>query len=80
MAPLRGSAERSEAPKGELDSPLEVPRLCERLEQETYETGHWFDKGLSLIYISDERKESREQGHENSTDFLKVHSGKGGLA
>jgi hypothetical protein len=40
VAPLRGSAERSEAPKGELDSPLEVPRLCEILEQETYETGH----------------------------------------
>jgi hypothetical protein len=33
VAPLRGSAERSEAPKGELDSPLEVPRLGEVLEQ-----------------------------------------------
>jgi hypothetical protein len=32
---LRGSAERSGAPKGELDSPLEVPRLCEILEQDT---------------------------------------------
>jgi len=31
---------RDEAPKGELDSPLEVPRLGEILEQETYETGH----------------------------------------
>jgi len=30
----------SEAPKGELDSPLEVPRLCEILEQVIYETGH----------------------------------------
>ena len=27
VAPLRGSAERSEAPRGELDSPLEVSRL-----------------------------------------------------
>ena len=40
VALLRGSAERSEAPKGELDSLLAVPRLCEILEQEIYETGH----------------------------------------
>ncbi len=39
MVPLRGSAERSEAPKGELDSPLEVPRLWEIPEQANYETG-----------------------------------------
>jgi hypothetical protein len=30
----------SEAPKGELDSPLEVPRHCEIIEPETLETGH----------------------------------------
>jgi len=29
-----------EAPKGELDSPLEVPRLCEILEKKIFETGH----------------------------------------
>jgi len=40
VALLRDSAERSEAPKGELDSLLAVPRLCEILEQEIYETGH----------------------------------------
>ena len=38
VAPIRGSAERSGAPKGELDSPLEVPRLCEILGLGTYET------------------------------------------
>jgi hypothetical protein len=37
---LRGSAERSEAPRGELDSPLEVSRLCRRLRLGIYETGH----------------------------------------
>ncbi len=40
VAPLRGSAERSEAPRGELDSPLEVSRLCRGLWKEIHETGH----------------------------------------
>ena len=40
MAPLRGSAERSEAPRGELNSPLEVSRLQRGLWNEIYETGH----------------------------------------
>jgi len=39
-APWKEGRELGEAPKGELDSPLEVPRLCEKLEQEIYETGH----------------------------------------
>ena len=30
----------SEAPRGELDSPLEVSRLCRGLWNETYETGY----------------------------------------
>jgi hypothetical protein len=40
VVPLRGSAERSEAPRGELDSPLEVSRLCGGLRKEIFETGH----------------------------------------
>jgi hypothetical protein len=40
VVPLRGSAERSEAPRGELDSPLEVFRLCGRLRKEIDETEH----------------------------------------
>ena len=40
VVPHRGSAERSEAPRGELDSPLEVFRLCSRLWDEISETGH----------------------------------------
>jgi len=40
MVPLRGSAERSAAPRGELDSPLEVSRLRRGLKQGIIETGH----------------------------------------
>jgi len=40
VVPLRGSVEPSEAPRGELDSPLEVSRLCRGLWQGIYETGH----------------------------------------
>jgi len=40
VVPLRGSAEQSEAPRGELDSPLEVSRLCRGLMQRIYETGY----------------------------------------
>jgi hypothetical protein len=40
VVPLRESAEQSEAPRGELDSPLEVSRLCRGLLQGIYETGH----------------------------------------
>jgi len=40
VVPLRGSAEQSEAPRGELDSPLEVSRLCRGLRQGIYETGY----------------------------------------
>jgi hypothetical protein len=40
VVPLRVSAERSEAPRGELESPLEVSRLGGRFWQGAYETGH----------------------------------------
>ena len=40
VVPLRGSAERSEAPRGELDSPMEVSRLEAGLWKGTYKTGH----------------------------------------
>jgi len=40
VVPLRGSAEQSEAPRGELDSPLEVSRPCRGLMQGIYETGY----------------------------------------
>jgi hypothetical protein len=40
VVPLRGSAERSEAPRGELDSPLEGARPCDGLWKEIFETGH----------------------------------------
>jgi len=39
VVPLRGSAERSEAPRGGLDSPLEGARLCDGLWKEIFETG-----------------------------------------
>jgi hypothetical protein len=40
LVPLKGSAEESEAPRGERDSPLEVSRLCRGVGQGIYETGH----------------------------------------
>jgi len=40
VVPLRGSAEQSEAPRGELDSPMEVSRLWRGIIKEINETGH----------------------------------------
>ena len=40
VVPLRGSVERSEAPRGELDSPLEVARQCDGLWLGIIGTGH----------------------------------------
>jgi hypothetical protein len=37
---LRGSAERSEAPRGEIDSPMEGSRLPEGLWKGIFKTGH----------------------------------------
>jgi hypothetical protein len=56
VVPLRGSAERSEAPRGELDSRLEVSRLCERLWKGIFETGHWVaivDRLLPVLLSSE---------------------------
>jgi hypothetical protein len=39
VVPLRGSAEPSEAPRGEVDSPLEVSRSNRGLWQGIYGTG-----------------------------------------
>jgi hypothetical protein len=39
VVPLRGSAERNEAPRGELDSPLEASHLCGGLWKENCEMG-----------------------------------------
>jgi hypothetical protein len=38
VVPLRG--QRSEAPRGELDSPMDVARLCDGLWEVIFETGH----------------------------------------
>ena len=45
---MRTGGQRSEAPRGELDSPLEVSPLRVRFEQGNDETGHYLNIGILI--------------------------------